>query len=122
MLRAAQQKPLPEQVTLAQWVDANARIMERLIRSRQLQSVDELCEYLDYTVKISDFAQVNELPSVMLYDLEYRRKQFERQRSWNEDDFHLANFFLRKKDISNHQGFHNQPRLYPSWYQSLLGL
>ena len=64
VLHAARQKPIADQVTLAQWVGANARIMERLIQTRQLQSVDELCQYLDYTVKISDFAQVNELPRV----------------------------------------------------------
>ena len=110
VLRSTRQKPLPEQVTLAQWVGANARIMERLIRSRQLQSVDELCQYLEYTVKFSDFAQVNELPSVMLYDLEFRRKQFEKQRAWNEDDFHLANFFLKKKSPSNQPSVHSQPR------------
>ena len=79
VLRSARQKPLPEQVTLAQWIGANARIMERLIRSRQLQSADQICQYLDYTVKFSDYAQVNELPSVMVYDLEFRRKQYERQ-------------------------------------------
>ena len=43
LLRAARQKPLADQVTLAQWVLANTHIMERLIRTRQLQSVDELC-------------------------------------------------------------------------------
>ena len=102
---------------------ANARIMERLIRTRQLQSVDELCQYLDYTVKISDFAQVNELPSVVIYDLEFRRKQFEKQRSCNEDDFHLANFFLKKKVPVFRQDAHSHPRRRPDHTrQNMLGL
>ena len=72
VLRAARQKPLADQVTLAQWVGANARIMERLIRTCQLQSVDELCQYLDYTVKISDFAQVNENSVEICWDFNNR--------------------------------------------------
>ena len=46
-----------------------------------------------------DYAQVNELPSVMTYDHEYRSKQSTKKRKWGEDDIHLSNFYLvRQRD------------------------
>ena len=48
----------------------------------------------------SDYAQVNELSSALIFDHEFRRKQHAQSRPWDQDDFHLANFHLRKKDPS----------------------
>ena len=110
VLRASRQKPLPDQVSLAQWVGANARIMQKLVRSHQLQSTEALCAYLEHTIRVSDYAQVNSLPSVMVYDHEYRRKQAEKNRSWEEDDFHLANFFLRRKEQNSRTDYNQRRR------------
>ena len=98
VMRSSRPKLLPEQVSLAQWVGANARIMKQLITSGVLSSREELCSYLDFTETIGDYAQVNTLQSLMVYDHEFRRHQAEKGRLWDVEDFHLANFHLRKKD------------------------
>jgi len=98
VMRSARPKLLPEQVSLAQWVGANARIMKQLITSGVLSSNEDLFSYLDFTETIGDYAQVNTLPSLMVYDHEFRRRQAEKGRPWDVEDFHLANFHLRKKD------------------------
>ena len=110
VLRASRQKPLPEQVSLAQWVGANARIMEKMVRSHQLQSPEEICAYLNYTAKFSDYAQVMEIPSVMIFDHEYRKRQAEKSRSWDEDDFHLSSFYLKKKEPARRDQSYNHRR------------
>jgi hypothetical protein len=97
VLRSTRQKPTPESVTLAQWVGANARIMAKMIGDGTLKSNQEILDYLDYTMDFGDYAQVNELDSVMLYDHEYRTKQNRKGRKWGEDDIHLANFYLQRK-------------------------
>ena len=98
VMRSSRPKLLPEHVSLAQWSGANARIMKTMIRNGSLQTPDEMCEYLDYVETVSDYAQVNTLPSVLLYDHEFRRRQAEKNRPWDCEDFHLANFYLCKKD------------------------
>ena len=101
VLRATRQKPLPEQVSLAQWIGANARIMAQLINDGRLSSTNDILDYLDYTAIFSDYAQVNEVESLMLYDHEFRKKQFRKSRSWGEDDLHLSNFYLqRRREVS----------------------
>ena len=97
VLRSTKQKPVPEDVTLAQWVGANARIMARMIKDGTLKSNEAILDYLDYTMDFADYAHVNDLASVMIYDHEYRRKQHRKGRKWGEDDIHLANFHLRRK-------------------------
>ena len=99
ILRSTRQKPAPENVSLAQWISANARIMSKLILDGDLKSSPEILDYLQYTMDFGDYAQVNELPSVMTYDHEYRRKQSTKKRKWGDDDIHLANFYLvRQRD------------------------
>lgn len=44
-----------------------------------------------------DYAQVNELESVMTHDHEYRRKQSQKGKKWREDDIHLTNVYLVRK-------------------------
>ena len=72
--------------------------MKQLINSGVLSSQEELCSYLDFTETIGDYAQVNTQQSLMVYDHEFRRRQAEKGRPWDVEDFHLANFHLRKKD------------------------
>ena len=96
--RSARPKPSPDRVTLAQWVGANARILQELIRKGNIQSLEDVDAYLQYNVIFSDYAQVNELSSALVYDHEFRRKQHAQSKPWDQDDFHLANFHLRKRD------------------------
>ena len=98
VLRAGRNHVTPEQLTLAQWVSANARVMSRLIREGSLTGQDELCSYLDFIESVGNYAQVNTTASVMLYDHEFRRKQAEKNRPWDCEDFHLVNFILQKKE------------------------
>ena len=74
-LRTNKQKPAPESVTLAQWISANARIMAKLITDGILKSQEDTLSYLEYTMDFGDYAQVNEIESIMIYDHEYRKKQ-----------------------------------------------
>ena len=50
----------PENVSLAQWISANARIMSKLILDGDLKSNPEILDYLQYTMDFGDYAQVNE--------------------------------------------------------------
>ena len=99
ILKSGRNQLLPEQLlSLAQWVSANARIMHKFVREGSLSSTEEMCNYLEYVESIGNYAQVNTIKSVMSYDHEYRRKQFEKNRPWDAEDFHLANFLLHKKE------------------------
>ncbi len=95
--RTNKQKPTPEIVALPQWISANARVMTKLITEGALKSQDDILSYLQYCMDFGDYAQVNEIESVMLYDHEYRKKQFRTDRKWGEDDVHLVNFYLQRK-------------------------
>ena len=66
LFRSSRQKPSPDHVTLAQWVGANGRILQELIRKGSIQSLDDVDRYLQYNIVFSDYAQVNELPSVLI--------------------------------------------------------
>ena len=68
IFRTNRQKPSPESVTLAQWISAESRIMAKLIKDGHLKTQDDMLSYLEYVGDFGDYAQVNELESVMLYD------------------------------------------------------
>ena len=104
LFRSTRQKPSPDHVTLAQWVGDNARILQELIRKGTIQSLDDIDQYLQYNIVFNDYAQVNELSSVLIYDHEFCRKQHEKSRPWDQDDFHPANFHLRRKEHSSRPG------------------
>ena len=97
ILRSCRQKPLPEQVSLAQWISANARILQRLIANGELSSKG-IVDYLEYTSDFGDYAQVCEKESLMIYDHEYRLKQARKKTQWGVEDVHLANFYLQRKN------------------------
>lgn len=64
-------KICPEDITIPQWISANARILTRYIRRGMRQS--EIIKYLLYTVKLGDYLQVSDAPSVMVLDDDHRR-------------------------------------------------
>ena len=68
---------------------------QELIRNGSIQSLEEVDQYLQYNIVFSDYAQVNDLPSVLVYEHEFRRKQHEKSKPWDQDDFH---FHLRRKE------------------------
>ena len=72
--------------------------MRKLIREGSLSLQDNLYKYLDFMESIGNYSQVNTVASVMIYDHEFRRKQAERRRPWDSDDFHLANYILQRKE------------------------
>ena len=116
VLRSSRVKPLPEQITLAQWISSNARIMSKLITDGKLSSQQQMLDYLQYTADFGDYAQTCEIPSLMVYDQEYRRKQATSDRSWGEDDIHLCTFYLHRKQRSDkrHQP-HNRANRQNTW-------
>ena len=101
VLRASRVKPRLEQVTMAEWMGANARIMQKLVSDNKLASHEDISCYLQYVADVSDYAQVCEWESLMVYDNEYRKKQVSQNRRWGEDDIHLATFYLQRKGQSN---------------------
>ncbi len=46
---------------------------------------------------IGDYAQVCDIPSVMLYDQEYLKKQARKGAKWGTVGIHLFTFYLQKK-------------------------
>ncbi len=79
-------KPRVDQVTLAMWVSANARILQTLvdresdISSTSLQSL--LKSYLEYTAEVGDLCQSYTTQSVMLMDDSHRRQQAKEGTAW----------------------------------------
>ena len=112
IMRTTRQKPIPESVTLPQWISANARILSKMIRDGNMKSHDDILAYLQSNIDLGDYAQVNELSSIMVYDHEYRRKQSQTGQKLGQDDVHLANFYLvRKQDQYRPRPSNRPPRL-----------
>ena len=97
IFRSNRIRPAVEQVSLGQWISANARIMSKLITDGKLSTQQQVLEYLQYTADFGDYSQTCELPSLMVYDQEYRRKQAITDRAWGADDVHLCTFYLHRR-------------------------
>ena len=52
--RSLKGKPKLESVTISAWIAANAKIMDQLIVSSQLNSQSDISDYIAYTVKIAE--------------------------------------------------------------------
>ena len=88
-----------EDVTAPQWVAANAKILLKLIEGGL--ALDGIKSYLRYTVKIGNYLQISEVPSVMLLDDDHRRVQKEEpQRDWDDIDGDKRYFFLEKRQYT----------------------
>ena len=64
-----------EDVSLAQWVIGNTRIMYTLLFSNKLPINKDVRNYFSYTVKIRELANKYDWKSVLRYDDEYRHVQ-----------------------------------------------
>ena len=96
-------KPKTREVTLSQWISANARIMSKLIQDGDVRG-SEITDYLEYTARVGDMAQTHTIPSVMLFDERFRRDMAEKGGSWSDYNWHASVFHLEKRANVSTQG------------------
>lgn len=98
----AKAKLKPEDITTAQWISANTRILRKNIE----QGLDQagIKAYLKYTEKIGDYLQVSEISSVMLLDHAHRQLVFEENRRWDDIDGDMRYFYLEKSKSTTPAG------------------
>jgi hypothetical protein len=111
ILKTGPKKVKLQSVSPAQWIMANARIMQQLIKHGVL-SGQSVIDYINYTAKIGELATRYSWHSVLGYDEEYRYLQAEYGFRWGTDNVHLANTRLREKissDPSNLPSLSKQP-------------
>ena len=84
----------PKEVSVAQWIGANSRILEILTPTL---TKSELADYNDYTRQVGDLLQLYTEPSVMSLDHAHRRAVSLFNRRWNDVSNHNERFYLRVK-------------------------
>lgn len=89
-----------DNISPAQWIGANARILAELLRQGRLQ-YHQVPQYLGYTAKIGDLALRYSWLSVLFYDNEYRYLQSQYQFDWGRDAPHLATTRLRERQTAS---------------------
>ena len=102
-VRSLKGKPKLESVTISKWIAANAKIMDQLIVSGQLKSQSDISDYLAYTVKIAELVEAFIWPSVIQYNNEYRKRQFQYGFRWGSDSQHLHSRFLKQRGLVGSQ-------------------
>ena len=104
-------KPKVSELTLPEWIPANARILMDLIDRHEISTMDEVKQYLDHTIKIGDFARENYINSVMRYDEKFRRMQAEKSCRWDTNDpFLMHNNLIKRTDAKYGQRQNTKPR------------
>ena len=90
-------KPNPQEVSLPQWIGANARIQAELIKRGDLATADAQLRYTRCIVNLGDLAQTNTWASVMLYDHAFRKLQANERLTWDDvnNSWRLAFFTWR---------------------------
>lgn len=83
-----------EDVTVPQWLSANARILLTLLDTLDTEAVKK---YLRYTAKIGDYLQMSEVASVMLLDEDHRKLVSRDGREWDDIDGDKRYFYLEKE-------------------------
>ena len=89
-----------EDVSVDQWVSANARIMLAMLDDMDKETVRQ---YLSYTSKIGDYLQSGVVSQVMLFDERHRWQVACEGRRWDEIDGDTRYFFLEKDPNRNKQ-------------------
>lgn len=100
VVKSSARKIKLDQISPAQWISANARILAELLRTGKLQQ-DKVLNYLGYTAKVGDLALRYSWLSVLYYDHEYRHLQAQYQFEWGRDAPHLATTRLRERQSGN---------------------
>lgn len=91
-----------EEVSPAQYMSANARILHKMIVEDATDTQDIL-KYLKYTAKVGDYLQTSDTSSVMLLDYEHRRQVGEEDREWDNIDSDKVYFHLKNRDQNRPQ-------------------
>ena len=91
-------KPKVSDITLPEWISANARILIDMIEKKEVRSLDDVKLYMDYTVKIGDYCRENQIPSVMRFDDKFRREREKKDWQWDKNDAFLMHNNLTKRD------------------------
>ena len=71
--------------------------------SGQLKSQSDISDYLAYTVKIAELMETFTWPSVIQYDNEYRKRQFQYGFRWGSGSQHLHSRFLKQRGLAGSQ-------------------
>lgn len=87
------------EVSPAQWMSANARIMARLLDEGRLNGTG-IKDYLSYTAKVGELACRFTWTSVLVYDNEYRQQQAAASFRWGSDSQHLSTTLLKEKPVT----------------------
>ena len=97
-----------EEVTPAQWVSANSKILIKLLG----EGLDQqgIWAYLRYSSKIGDYLQVSKPYSVMLLDHEHRKQVHEENRAWDNIDGDKVYFYLKSSDKHDRPDTHRFDR------------
>ncbi len=89
-------KPLPEEVTIPQWIGASARILLKKIASQKVD-MPSVCDYIKYMAKVGDLLQQYTCESVMVMDDLHRRAQAVEQSEFANIGLHTQFLHLEKK-------------------------
>lgn len=98
-LRTQKTKKKPEEVSLPEWIAANARILRKLINDEKIDKRGIL-DYLDYTIQVGDYAQLYTTSSLMMLDDAHRRRVADEGEDWTRVSEHQFRFLLRSKTNS----------------------
>jgi hypothetical protein len=88
-------KPKLEKVSPAAWIVANSRIMGHLLADPKFNAV----EYLRYSEMIGELGCRYTWQSVLLFDDEYRQRQWTEQFPWGTSAPHLSTVVLRDRAL-----------------------
>lgn len=91
-----------EQVLPMQWSAANIKILMDLLREGELP-VNQIFDYLAYTVKVSSLAANYTWPSILQWDRAYRKLQQQHGFRWGSDSPHLVSLYLVPRLLVNNQ-------------------
>ncbi len=94
VLSHGQQRPRLSNVSWQQWVIANTRIFHALLFSSKVPTLQDIRDYLAYTVKVMELAGKYEWVSVLKFDDEYRQLQATYSLPWSYDSPHLHELIL----------------------------
>ena len=97
VLRTHKAKKQPEEVSLPQWVSANARILKKNINNGKA-NMQAVLEYLDYTIQFGDYCQLYTIPSMMLLDDAHRRRQSDEDSKMSDISQHQFRFLLKSRN------------------------
>lgn len=96
----SKRKPNAENITMPQWISANARILIKLIETEKVD-MDGIVSYLRYTEEIGDYMQTCHLNSVLALDDAQRRKMWSlSDKPWTDIESRSTLFYLKKGSSS----------------------